>query len=331
MTLSFEELKSIVRPEGVHVGVMKIEPEECINCDLCIDNCPFKCLELGENGVPQMKEQHTCFSCFNCMVACPTDAVSIVETYRVEGGFYDTQFPSIKMPLSPMDAEGNPAEWTQVEKTIIERRSVRNFKKDPIPETLIRRVLEAGRFAPSAGNNQPWRFAVVTDKNFINSMEDTCQGLWTGIHAGFYNDESVADVVASFGDPLRPGGFDPRIWGGMGSVVRKELPVFMNAQVVIFLACNVKMQGPELQAGICGQNMNLAAESLGLGFCWSGFGAAVNFIPEIKAKLGFDDDWMIQSALCLGWPSFKQNGQVPRHNRPVTWFRPGKEEAEIET
>ncbi len=32
--------------------------------------------------------------------------------------------------------------------------------------------------------------------------------------------------------------------------------------------------------------MNLAALSLGLGFCWSNFGATVNVIPEIKAKTG---------------------------------------------
>ena len=72
---------------------------------------------------------------------------------------------------------------------------------------------------------------------------------------------------------------------------------------------NVKMVGPELQAGICGQNMSLAAKSLGL---------------------GFDENWLVHAALCLGYPRFKQDGMVPRHHRPVIWFRTGAEGPETE-
>ena len=42
------------------------------------------------------------------------------------------------------------------------RRSVRKFTTDPVPEDLIEKILEAGRWAPSGLNNQPWRFAVIT-------------------------------------------------------------------------------------------------------------------------------------------------------------------------
>ena len=156
MTQSFEELKPMLRPTGVHMGVMEIDADTCTSCGQCIKNCPFKCWEIGENEVPRMKEHYSCFSCFNCMIACPVDAVSIVEVYHVEGGFFDIQYPPLKMPREPRDAAGNPDEWTAIERTILERRSVRNFKEDPVPDPLMRRVLEAGRFTPSAGNQQPW-------------------------------------------------------------------------------------------------------------------------------------------------------------------------------
>src|SRR5437764_5133371 len=42
-------------------------------------------------------------------------------------------------------------------------RSMRRLKPDPVPEALIRRILEAGTAAPSGGNMQRWRFLVVTD------------------------------------------------------------------------------------------------------------------------------------------------------------------------
>jgi len=43
------------------------------------------------------------------------------------------------------------------------RRSVRSYKPDPLPLPLFEKLLEAIRFAPSACNNQPWKFVLVSD------------------------------------------------------------------------------------------------------------------------------------------------------------------------
>ena len=51
--------------------------------------------------------------------------------------------------------------------TIKARRSVRKFTPDPVSDEQIERILEAGRWAPSGLNNQPWRFAVVRDRGLI--------------------------------------------------------------------------------------------------------------------------------------------------------------------
>lgn len=48
-----------------------------------------------------------------------------------------------------------------VQEAILTRRSVRHFTPEPVPEADILAVLEAGRWAPSGLNNQPWRFLVV--------------------------------------------------------------------------------------------------------------------------------------------------------------------------
>src|SRR5437763_16415256 len=42
-------------------------------------------------------------------------------------------------------------------------RAIRRLKPDPVPRELIRKVCEAGTFAPSGGNRQPWWFIAVTD------------------------------------------------------------------------------------------------------------------------------------------------------------------------
>ncbi|MGO9022613.1 MAG: nitroreductase family protein [Syntrophobacteraceae bacterium] len=329
---TFEEFKPILRPTGVHAGLMKADPETCTSCGLCLSNCPFKCWEMDENKVPRMREGNSCFSCFNCMVACPAAAISVVESYHVdEGAFFDVGFPEVKMPLPPLNAEGKSTEWTEVEKNILERRSVRNFKPDPVPEPLIRRVLEAGRFAPSAGNHQPWKFVVVTDRDFISKMEEGVYGLLNVMNTMYHNDTMVMSLVASLGQPTPMGVFDPRIQGGMAALLNKELPIFLGAPAVIFLACNDRLQTPQLHAGICGQNMNLAAKALGLGACWTGFGSCAELVAEIKQQLGLEEPWRIQAVLALGYPKFKQEGLVARQSRPVGWIRPGANGLEMDS
>jgi len=43
------------------------------------------------------------------------------------------------------------------------RRSIRRYRQDPVPEEALEKILEAGRWAPSASNAQPWHFVVFSD------------------------------------------------------------------------------------------------------------------------------------------------------------------------
>lgn len=52
---------------------------------------------------------------------------------------------------------------TDILDTIKKRRSIRRFRPDPVPAEVLRQLVEAACWAPSAGNLQPWRFYVVTD------------------------------------------------------------------------------------------------------------------------------------------------------------------------
>lgn len=53
---------------------------------------------------------------------------------------------------------------------IRKRRSIRSFLDKPIESPKLRKILEAGRWAPSGLNNQPWRFVVIKDKSVKDSI-----------------------------------------------------------------------------------------------------------------------------------------------------------------
>jgi nitroreductase len=59
---------------------------------------------------------------------------------------------------------------------IVERRSIRKFKPDPIEKEVIGRIVEAGRLAPSAKNRQEWRFVVVQKKSIREMLKNAAYG-----------------------------------------------------------------------------------------------------------------------------------------------------------
>jgi 5,6-dimethylbenzimidazole synthase len=63
----------------------------------------------------------------------------------------------------------------QVIETLLERRTVRRFTPAPVPEEHLRIVLEAARHAPTAGNQQPWRFLVVRDREKLNALKEAAR------------------------------------------------------------------------------------------------------------------------------------------------------------
>ena len=46
---------------------------------------------------------------------------------------------------------------------IKERRSIRQYSQEPVSEDQLTQILETGRWAPSRGNSQPWKFIVLND------------------------------------------------------------------------------------------------------------------------------------------------------------------------
>ena len=62
---------------------------------------------------------------------------------------------------------------------ILERRSIRTYKPEPIPQEHLQQILEAGHQAPSAANRQPWHFCVVGDPEQKQRVAEACNNqMW---------------------------------------------------------------------------------------------------------------------------------------------------------
>ena len=53
---------------------------------------------------------------------------------------------------------------------ILSRRSIRQYTSQPVPDEIVRELLTAAMSAPSAVNEQPWQFIVITDRHLLNGI-----------------------------------------------------------------------------------------------------------------------------------------------------------------
>lgn len=179
-------------------------------------------------------------------------------------------------------------------KIIKERRSVRRFTKEPIDKEVIREIIQAGRYAPSAENSQPWKFIVITNNDEIQQLsrriKDELQKLIKRRWIARFSLKELKDE-----DTLR----------FLYAVsCTKEDTIFFNAPVLIFIITKDRLMYDE-SCACCAQNMMLAAHALGIGSCWIGFASALGLSPDMLTRIGVPETYHISAALVFGQPQEK--------------------------
>lgn len=69
-----------------------------------------------------------------------------------------------------------------VSEAIRQKRAVREFRDEPLPDDVIHKILSAGRRAQSSKNSQPWHFIVIRERNRLKALSEC--GTWAGHLAG---------------------------------------------------------------------------------------------------------------------------------------------------
>ncbi|MBN2158793.1 MAG: nitroreductase [Spirochaetes bacterium] len=236
--------------------------------------------------------------------------------------------------MSPLYAYEEGMPWNPVEKIIMERRSIRGFRSDPLPDAMIERILEAGRFAPSAGNMQPWRFIVVKSREMLAEMEKDAVKVikffmfFMDYTKGNFLRRIVAKIYAKIFIRFLPNELQPVPFGLMSQIAQGQTPVFHNAPTLLLLVEDRRgVSCPPMDIGICGQNIVLAAHSLGAGSCWIGLIKVLMYLPKWRKKFGIKYPYRLEVCIALGWQKPKADGMVPRETQIVEWYDKGLNDA----
>jgi nitroreductase len=166
-------------------------------------------------------------------------------------------------------------------------RAIRRLKPDPVPIALIRKVCEAGTFAPSGGNRQPWHFIAVIDRErraFIAERYRT----------------AFADYIA----PALQAAQSPDYPESQRKLAKGALHLaehLHEAPVHLFVAGWTRRGQEQAQALFpCIQNVLLACRAVGLGASLTTVHRT--FGREIDAYLGLPEQIPTCALLPIGWP-----------------------------
>lgn len=179
---------------------------------------------------------------------------------------------------------------TAILETIRERRSIRRYLEKPVPREVIEKILDAARWAPSAHNRQPWRFAIIE------------------------NAETKHALASAMGQRLRA---DLERDGAAQEMIEKEIARsyqrLTNAPVLIVVCMTIRDMDvyqdtrrkkaeflmATQSAAMATQNLLLAAHALGLGACW--MCAPLFAADTVREVLKLDADWEPQALITLGY------------------------------
>lgn len=228
------------------------------------------------------------------------------------------------------------ADWNDVEHAILTRRSIRKFKGRQVPGHMIRRILEMARFAPSQGNCQPWSFIVVRDNAMIAEMEQYCVAVckqmtatvdYTNYPPGSPQRSTIMENTQKL-NRENPNAFHPVPMTAIKSIANGRFAVFHKAPTVILLLMDKRGVGvPEVDIGVAGTNIVLAAQSLGLGTCWIGFSKLLSSNTALVEKLGVAPPFEIAEAICVGYPIGNPTQQtISRQTHQIIWWEGGEKQ-----
>lgn len=177
---------------------------------------------------------------------------------------------------------------------VARRRTVREFRPDPVPEETVRRVLEAGLRAPSNAHLKPWQFILLRDRGRRR------RAIVEGLRArDLKNPEEIERFLERFSDET------------LKDVYRRSLPLqltmMLEAPELLVVCYRMKPLAecrtlfelnPLASVWMCIENVMLAMAAEGLFGCtYTPYDAA-----GLKGILGVPDGWEVAAVIPIGYP-----------------------------
>ena len=249
--------------------LITIDSDECIACGLCVKDCPYNCIELTDESARLITQD--CVKCGHCVAICPKNAVSM------------SNYPDTPVDL-PREILINADDFYMHAKS---RRTIRQYRDQEVPQEIIDRLIEVGRYTPTKFNAQDVSYVVLRNR------KDECERIavkifrrlrpFAGLYYKFFKTAKIDDNFFFKGAPL----------------------------VIVVRA------GDKIDGAIAASALEIAARTHGLGVMFNGsFTFVVQISLKLRRILGINRNNKIVTTLLIGYPKVRYQRSAQRI-RPV--------------
>jgi nitroreductase/NAD-dependent dihydropyrimidine dehydrogenase PreA subunit len=265
---------------------LSVNDQNCTRCGLCASACPMGIIKLPEGELPRYVADgpDRCIICGHCEAVCPSNAIQVDDPRLAPTSFDET---SEKMDPAHLGAY------------LRMRRSIRRYRQEPVERSVIERLMDIVRYAPTGTNSQLVRWLIIHDTQELRRLTALAVDWMRAMVAsespmnGYFNFEGMIRAWEKGNDPIC------RLAPHLAIAYTHKDTLTARTDAIIALS-----------------HLEIAAPSFCLGACWGGFFqfAATSWEP-LQAALQLPPDHLPAYAMMFGYPAFPY--QRPPRRNPV--------------
>lgn len=251
-----------------------VNGETCVRCGLCVSDCVCAIIEMGDAPFIEPDNLDKCIRCGHCQAICPTASITLngIDPKRLK------------------DAAKKAAPESVVADIVQNRRSVRQFSKEPVDRDLLEKAIGIAAWAPTAVNMRDMGFVIFNGRDKVEALSLAC-----------------ADVMEKYN-------MLPRM---VASVREGKDLIFRGAP------CALAIYAPERPYSIsdCATTLaaiELALPSFGLASTWTGYFTTICG-KELPAGLSIPEGTKMLGGLMIGRPLARYTKIPARPIPPISW------------
>ncbi|MBE6365502.1 MAG: 4Fe-4S dicluster domain-containing protein [Lentisphaerae bacterium] len=253
---------------------IEVDPDKCTACTMCVRDCMTGALQMSEEKhTPEMVKDGSkiCFDCQHCLAVCPAGALS---------------FSGIKAADVPA-TESLPAGGEMLA-LIRQRRSIRQFKQEPLDRETMELLKECLHWVPTGCNDHRLRFFIAGPQEIAEFRRIIDRRLRFMIKSG------IMTLLV------------PRYRRYFDTILNGADVIFREAPHIIIVMSPRKSPCCTTDQVIALTQFDMMAQSLGVGTCWCGFAErAFRMIGKLRRMIGCPAGYYIGGAMLFGRPAVK--------------------------
>lgn len=293
-------------------ATITIDPERCRHDDLCVRICPASVFAASEGEAPAVDRTEHCCLCGQCVAACANDAI-------VHGGLDRARFERVT-ERRPVDAEA-------FRQAVLQRRSVRNYKRKPVPRDVLERIVSVAGYAPGSSHKGiGWErhVIVVTGEDAMQTvLEHTVEYLK---QIRDLLDSFLLRTVERFSEEAHSAreAVLPDATTRLAELEAGRDRIIYDAPAAVFVHAATSCVEPQADCDAALLSLLLVADAFGLGACWNGWiskaasGDHLKSFTRLGEFLGLPEGHRCYAAATIGYPSLRLHS-VPDRRTSIRW------------